>query len=154
MATQKKLRSELLKKSGKFDLSAFNLDNSLTRLCYKQLQSMREHLRPVHECKLGEESSKKRDEFVDATTSSLLRLLQLPSVSSGSVASLLSSVQNSALRLEEEDDKMLRLIESSGAGIIFFLVCFRITCAVVLACFQRPFRIGARIYVDIQCKYI
>ena len=53
---------------GNVDLSAFNLDDNLTKLCRKQLQSMQEHIRPVHECKLSEESSKKRDDFVDATT--------------------------------------------------------------------------------------
>ena len=117
MANKKKLRSELLRKSGKFDLSPFNLDGSLTKLCVNQLQAVREHLRLVQQFKLDEDSSKKRDEFVDATAGSLLRLLQLPSVSSGSVASLLSSVQNRMLVLEEADDKMLRLIESSGSGM-------------------------------------
>ena len=117
MTTQNKLRSALLSKSGNFDLSPFNLDAALAKMCRQQLQAVREHLRPVHEFKLGEDSSKKRDEFVDAATASLLRLLQLPSVSSGSVASLLSSVQNSMLRMEEADDQMLRLIESSGAGV-------------------------------------
>ena len=111
---------------------------------------MQEHIRPVHECKLNEESSKKRDDFVDATTSSLLRLLQLPSVSSGSVASLLSSVQNTMLRLEEEDDKMLHLIESSDAGINLFVVSFTIACAIAIS-FQLSFCIGARVCAQILC---
>ena len=36
------------------------------------------------------------------------------------------------LRLEEEDDKMLRLIESSGAGINLFVVSFTIACSIAI----------------------
>ena len=54
------------------------------------------------------------------------------------------------LRLEEEDDKMLRLIESSGAGINLFVVSFTIACVIAIS-FQLSFCIGARAHKF--CEY-